>query len=171
MKALAPSRSGSRLSASDTTAENRLGYRDLLVSADGMQRGISGVIMFEETLGQRTGSAETFPAFLDRIGVVPGVKVTAAWHRCTRVRWRRSPKGWTALRSGWPPIATRARVSRSGGRCCTSMESALRRDTRSMPTPSFSRATRRSANKPGSCRSSSQRFCGTETSRSARPPQ
>lgn len=58
-----------------STDDTRRAYRDLLFSTDGIQHSISGVIMFEETLGQKTTQSETFPEFLKRIGVVPGVKV------------------------------------------------------------------------------------------------
>ncbi|MEO9188899.1 MAG: class I fructose-bisphosphate aldolase [Acetobacteraceae bacterium] len=58
-----------------STEETRRTYRDLLFSTGGIQRFISGVIMFEETLGQHTSRDEAFPAFLARIGIVPGVKV------------------------------------------------------------------------------------------------
>jgi fructose-bisphosphate aldolase, class I len=58
-----------------STEETRRAYRDLLVSTRDMQHSISGVIMFEETLAQRTSHGETFPVFLGRIGVIPGVKV------------------------------------------------------------------------------------------------
>ena len=68
-----------------------LAYRDLLVQTYGMQRSISGVIMFEETLARQTSHGETFPAFLERIGVVPGVKVD---------------RGLTPLRPGSPETIT-----------------------------------------------------------------
>lgn len=58
-----------------STQETRQAYRDLLVSTDGIQNTLSGVIMFEETFQGRTGHGETFPVFLERLGVIPGIKV------------------------------------------------------------------------------------------------
>lgn len=58
-----------------STEETRRAYRGLLFSTGGIEKFISGVIMFEETLGQRTSRGEAFPALLERIGIIPGVKV------------------------------------------------------------------------------------------------
>ncbi len=58
-----------------STEETRRAYRDLLFSTGGIEKFISGVIMFEETLGQQTSRGEAFPALLERVGIVPGVKV------------------------------------------------------------------------------------------------
>ncbi len=58
-----------------STKDTRRAYHDLLFSTDGMQDSISAVIMFEETLGQNGSHGEPFPTLLERIGVVPGVKV------------------------------------------------------------------------------------------------
>lgn len=55
--------------------EHRRAYRELLFTTPGMSQFISGVILYEETLGQKTAAGEPFPALLERLGTVPGIKV------------------------------------------------------------------------------------------------
>ena len=57
------------------TEENRRAYRSLLCTAGGTEEFISGVILFEETLGQRADDGTPLPEVLERRGIVPGIKV------------------------------------------------------------------------------------------------
>tara|TARA_B110000467_G_C18314372_1_gene480444 strand:+ start:570 stop:1574 length:1005 start_codon:yes stop_codon:yes gene_type:complete len=52
-------------------------YRDLLLTADGLEKYISGVIMFDETFRQSTTSEKkiAFPDFLASKNILPGIKV------------------------------------------------------------------------------------------------
>ena len=61
----------------ESTFENRNEYRDLLITAEGMEEYIGGVIMFDETLRQSTTCDQKipFPDHLALKGVVPGIKV------------------------------------------------------------------------------------------------
>lgn len=59
----------------ECTAENRRTYRELLFTTPGINEFINGVILYEETLGQRTNSGQAFPEFLAELGIVPGIKV------------------------------------------------------------------------------------------------
>ena len=59
----------------ENTLENRRNYRELLFTADGIENYISGVILFEETLYQKTASGELFTDLLKKKGVIPGIKV------------------------------------------------------------------------------------------------
>ncbi len=59
----------------ESTEENRRDYRALMLSTEGIGEFISGVIMFEETLGQKTEDGTPLPALAARQGVVPGIKV------------------------------------------------------------------------------------------------
>ena len=61
----------------ESTFENRNEYRDLLITASGMEKYIGGVIMFDETLRQSTTCDNKTP-FADHLmskGVIPGIKV------------------------------------------------------------------------------------------------
>ncbi|MES2218155.1 MAG: class I fructose-bisphosphate aldolase [Pseudomonadota bacterium] len=58
-----------------STEETRLAYRELLVTTPGISEYISGVILFEETLNQTTSTGTTFPALLQKNGLLTGIKV------------------------------------------------------------------------------------------------
>lgn len=57
------------------TEETRAQYRELLVTSPGIEQHISGVILFEETLAQKTAQGLKFPELLTRLGIIPGIKV------------------------------------------------------------------------------------------------
>jgi fructose-bisphosphate aldolase class I len=57
------------------TEENRRRYRELLFTADGVERTLGGVILFDETLRQGTRDGVAFPKLLSGRGIVPGIKV------------------------------------------------------------------------------------------------
>lgn len=59
----------------ESTEETRRQYRNVMLTAPGIERYICGVIMFEETLYQKTDSGVLFPQHLKDVGVVPGIKV------------------------------------------------------------------------------------------------
>ncbi len=59
----------------DSTEENRRSYRDMLVSAESLSDYISGAILFDETIRQKTSQSLPFPEYLDKIGIIPGIKV------------------------------------------------------------------------------------------------
>ncbi len=61
--------------AVENTEENRRTYRELLVSASGLGHSISGAILFDETLRQKTKSGVLFTEVLKNEGVIPGIKV------------------------------------------------------------------------------------------------
>lgn len=59
----------------ESTAENRRAYRELLFTTSGIESFINGVILHEETLGQRNKEDLLFPELLAEQGIVPGIKV------------------------------------------------------------------------------------------------
>jgi fructose-bisphosphate aldolase class I len=59
----------------ESTEENRRAYRTLLLTTPGLGEYISGVILFEETLTQKTGTGALLPATAWDQGIVPGIKV------------------------------------------------------------------------------------------------
>jgi fructose-bisphosphate aldolase class I len=62
----------------ENTEENRRDYREMLFSAaDAMRDHVSGVILFEETLRQRTKSGRPLVDLIKESGAVPGIKVDA----------------------------------------------------------------------------------------------
>jgi fructose-bisphosphate aldolase class I len=59
----------------ESTEENRRAYRDLLFTTRGLGQHISGVILFDETIRQKSADGAPFPEVLSRQGIVPGIKV------------------------------------------------------------------------------------------------
>lgn len=61
--------------AVESTEERRRSYRELLFATEGLGEFVNGVILFEETLGQKTKEGVPFPKLLEKAGIVPGIKV------------------------------------------------------------------------------------------------
>lgn len=59
----------------ESTEENRIAYRDMLFTTPDLEKYISGVILYEETLYQKAKNGITFPDVLKRKGILPGIKV------------------------------------------------------------------------------------------------
>lgn len=59
----------------ESTEANRQAYRDMLFTTEGAEEFVSGVILFEETLFQKSLSGVPFPELLASKGVIPGIKV------------------------------------------------------------------------------------------------
>lgn len=58
-----------------SSEENRRTYREILMSTPGVNQYIAGVILFEETLNQKTSQGIPFPEALNKLGILPGIKV------------------------------------------------------------------------------------------------
>jgi len=61
--------------AVESTEDNRRAYRDLLITNPGGNEYISGMILFDETIRQKTADGTSFPQALIRQGIMPGIKV------------------------------------------------------------------------------------------------
>ena len=59
----------------ESTAENRLKFREILFSSEGMKNYIGGVILYDETIKQKTSLGKTIPELIKSFGSVPGIKV------------------------------------------------------------------------------------------------
>jgi fructose-bisphosphate aldolase, class I len=59
----------------ESSEESRRAYRSLLLTTPGLGEFISGVILFEETLGQQTDNGLPLPKVAADQGIVPGIKV------------------------------------------------------------------------------------------------
>ncbi|OAN89227.1 fructose-bisphosphate aldolase [Marinobacter sp. EhC06] len=59
----------------ESSEDKRREYRSLIFSASGLGEFISGVILFEETLGQNSLDNVAMPKLLASKGIVPGIKV------------------------------------------------------------------------------------------------
>ena len=61
----------------ESTSENRLKFRETLFSAEGMKNHIGGVILYDETIKQKTSSGKSIPDLIKSFGSIPGIKVDA----------------------------------------------------------------------------------------------
>ena len=59
----------------ESTEENRRRYREILLTTEGLEQHVGGVILFDETLRQSTRDGVPFAQVLAARGVVPGIKV------------------------------------------------------------------------------------------------
>jgi fructose-bisphosphate aldolase class I len=58
-----------------STPKNRLLFRETLFTADSMRDCIGGVILYDETINQKSNDGKTIPSIISETGAVPGIKV------------------------------------------------------------------------------------------------
>jgi fructose-bisphosphate aldolase class I len=59
------------------TPEMRRAYRDMIVTAPGLNEAIAGAILYDETIRTRTFTDVPFAEALEKVGIIPGIKVDA----------------------------------------------------------------------------------------------
>lgn len=59
----------------DSTEDTRRIYRETLMTTPDCNQFIAGVILYEETLNQKTSQGIPFPQALEKMGIIPGIKV------------------------------------------------------------------------------------------------
>ena len=59
----------------ESTEESRRAYREMLFTTPGASEYISGVILYDETIRQKTKDGVPFPAYLSQHNMIPGIKV------------------------------------------------------------------------------------------------
>jgi len=59
----------------ESTEEHRRTYREMLFTAQGAADSVSGVILYDETIRQKTRDGVPFPQYLAKQGMIPGIKV------------------------------------------------------------------------------------------------
>ena len=59
----------------ESTEEHRRSYREMLFTAPGAAESVSGVILYDETIRQKTDDGVPFPDDMARRGILPGIKV------------------------------------------------------------------------------------------------
>jgi fructose-bisphosphate aldolase class I len=58
-----------------STEENRRAYREILFTTPGVEKFVSGVILYDETIRQKAQDGTPFAALLAQRGIIPGIKV------------------------------------------------------------------------------------------------
>ena len=141
----------------ESTEEARRTYRELLFTAPGAADYISGVILYDETIRQKTKDGTPFPQYLQQARHHPGHQGRHRREAARRLPERddhRRPRR-AARASRRVPQARRA--LRQVARRDRHRRGLSRRSSRSTPTRMRSRATPRCARKRTSCRSSSRK--------------
>ncbi len=64
----------------ECTEETRRTYRGLLFTTPGVEQHVSGVILFDETIRQKTADGVPFADYLAKKGILPGIKVDKGTH-------------------------------------------------------------------------------------------
>jgi fructose-bisphosphate aldolase class I len=59
----------------ESTEENRRAYREILFTTPRVNEFISGVILYDETIRQKSADGVPFPKLLESRGILPGIKV------------------------------------------------------------------------------------------------
>jgi fructose-bisphosphate aldolase, class I len=59
----------------ENTEENRRSYREMLFTTPQVEEFISGVILFDETIRQKSSDGRPFSQVLQQRGIIPGIKV------------------------------------------------------------------------------------------------
>ena len=59
------------------TPEMRRAYRDMIVTAPGLSESIAGAILYDETIRSTTFTDEPVAQALEKVGIIPGIKVDA----------------------------------------------------------------------------------------------
>jgi fructose-bisphosphate aldolase class I len=83
----------------ECTEANRRTYRDLLFTTKGIEDFVSGVILFDETLRQNTVAGnESFAKYLNKKGIIPGIKVDKGVHDLALCPGEKVSEGLDGLR-------------------------------------------------------------------------
>ena len=99
----------------ESSEESRRAYREMLFTTEGIGEFLSGVILFDETLHQKTSDGTPMAEVLKNAGVIPGIKVDKSTVDLPLSRERSSPRVSTAWPTGLPSTGISGRGSPSGG--------------------------------------------------------
>ena len=81
----------------ESSAENRLKFRETLFSAEGMNH-IGGVILYDETIKQTASSGKSIPELIKSFGSIPGIKVDTGVKKLARSPEEKITEGLNGLR-------------------------------------------------------------------------
>ena len=81
-----------------STAENRLLFRETLLTSDRMNDCIGGVILYDETIKQKSKSGKQIPELISNSGSVPGIKVDTGAKTLANSKEEKITEGLDGLR-------------------------------------------------------------------------
>lgn len=108
--------------------EIRRQYRDLFLSAPGVETHLSGAILFEETFAQKASDKKLFPASLSARGIAPGIKVDQGTEA-----FPESPD--ELITNGLIGLPERLAAFKKEGAVFTKWRAVVRIDGTALPTP------------------------------------
>jgi fructose-bisphosphate aldolase class I len=95
----------------ESTEETRRSYREMLFTTPGATEHISGVILYDETIRQKTKDGMPFPAYLTQNHMIPGIKVDTGAKPLAGFPGETIS---TACARGWRSTTSSARASPNG---------------------------------------------------------
>lgn len=81
-----------------STPETNLAYRSMLFTTPGIEEFISGVILYDETIRQKTTGGVPIPKLLQDKGILPGIKVDKGAWRLANFEGEKVTEGLDELR-------------------------------------------------------------------------
>src|SRR5260221_13196051 len=100
-----------------SSEENRRMYREILFTTKGAGEFISGVILFDGTIRQKTRDGRSFVEVLEQQGIVPGIKVDKGAKAMANFPGEKITDGLDGLRErvgGDPQVGARYCAMRAG---------------------------------------------------------
>ncbi len=82
----------------NSTSENRLLFRETLFSSESMKECIGGVILYDETIRQKTKSGKSIPDLISSTGALPGIKVDTGAKNLANSNGEKITEGLDGLR-------------------------------------------------------------------------
>ena len=136
----------------ECTEENRRAYRGLLFTTPGIEQYLSGVILFDETLRQKTNDGVPFGDYLAKKGIIPGIKVDAGAKDLPLCAGREGHRGPRQPAQAPGRVLQARRALRQVARGDHHRQEHPDATPASTPTRTRSRATPPPARRPRSCR-------------------
>lgn len=136
--------------------ENRRAYRELLLTTPKLSDYISGAILFDETIRQKTKDGVPFAEYMTAHGIIPGIKVDKGAQPLAGMPGELVTEGLDGCAHVWRSTTRWARVSPSGVRSSTSAKTS-RPAPASRPIRMRWRVTPRCARNRAWCRWSSRK--------------
>lgn len=81
-----------------STPETNLAYRQMLFTTPGIEEYISGIILYDETIRQKTTDGIEIPKLLESKGIIPGIKVDKGAWRLPNFEGEKITEGLDELR-------------------------------------------------------------------------
>ena len=96
----------------ESTVESRRRYREMLLLAPGLEKHISGAILYDETFGQAASDGRPFPRALAERAILPGIKVDTGAKPLAGAPGETVTEGLDGLRERLESYGARARFAK-----------------------------------------------------------